>query len=270
MAATGTNKKITAGQVLASGLPGSFSTLAASGLASFSLLSASAAAAQTPTFTSTVNGAAVEVILVGKTSLGAASQWNMGMNRFADSVLSISNGTTEYARLSSTGLAVTGAVSATTTGKVGTTLGVGNATPSASGAGITFPATQSASTDPNTLDDYREGSFTGTLTGCTTSPTLSVDFVRNGNLVTLSIPTTVATSNATTMTITGMPTTLRPASTSRNAFVRTFDNGVYVETNSYFVLDSGGTIAMYKTSAGGGWTNSGDKGIASLCVSYII
>ena len=31
MAATGTNKKITAGQVLASGLPGSFSTLAASG-----------------------------------------------------------------------------------------------------------------------------------------------------------------------------------------------------------------------------------------------
>ena len=60
-------------------------------------------------------------------------------------------------------LALTGAVSATTTGKVGTTLGVGAATPSASGAGITFPATQSASTDANTLDDYEEGTWTPSL-----------------------------------------------------------------------------------------------------------
>jgi hypothetical protein len=41
---------------------------------------------------------------------------------------------------------------------------VGNATPSASGAGITFPATQSASTNANTLDDYEEGTWTPTLT----------------------------------------------------------------------------------------------------------
>ena len=39
-------------------------------------------------------------------------------------------------------------------------LGVGNATPSTSGAGITFPATQSASTNANTLDDYEEGTWT--------------------------------------------------------------------------------------------------------------
>ena len=41
-----------------------------------------------------------------------------------------------------------------------TTIGVGAATPSASGAGITFPATQSDSTDVNTLDDYEEGDWT--------------------------------------------------------------------------------------------------------------
>lgn len=40
------------------------------------------------------------------------------------------------------------------------TIGVGGATPSTSGAGITFPATASASTDANTLDDYEEGSWT--------------------------------------------------------------------------------------------------------------
>ena len=40
------------------------------------------------------------------------------------------------------------------------TVGVGGATPSTSGVGITFPATQSASSDANTLDDYEEGTFT--------------------------------------------------------------------------------------------------------------
>ena len=39
-------------------------------------------------------------------------------------------------------------------------LGIGGATPASSGFGITFPATQSASTDANTLDDYEEGTWT--------------------------------------------------------------------------------------------------------------
>lgn len=57
--------------------------------------------------------------------------------------------------------ATTGTFSGTVSG--GSTIGVGGATPSASGAGITFPATQNASSDANTLDDYEEGSFTLTL-----------------------------------------------------------------------------------------------------------
>jgi hypothetical protein len=51
------------------------------------------------------------------------------------------------------------------------TIGVGGATPSTSGAGITFPATQSASSDANTLDDYEEGTFTPTAVGSTTAGT---------------------------------------------------------------------------------------------------
>jgi hypothetical protein len=51
-----------------------------------------------------------------------------------------------------------------TTPSFTTTIGVGGATPSASGAGITFPATQSASADANTLDDYEEGTWTPSLT----------------------------------------------------------------------------------------------------------
>jgi hypothetical protein len=56
------------------------------------------------------------------------------------------------------------------------TVSVGNATPSTSGAGITFPATQSASSDANTLDDYEEGTWT---------PVVS-DAASGGNLATLS------------------------------------------------------------------------------------
>jgi hypothetical protein len=40
------------------------------------------------------------------------------------------------------------------------TIGVGGATAAASGAGITFPAAVSASSDANTLDDYEEGTWT--------------------------------------------------------------------------------------------------------------
>jgi hypothetical protein len=64
----------------------------------------------------------------------------------ADATIS---GLTERARIPSTG----GIQSVTS-------ISVGNATPTTSGAGITFPASQSASSDANTLDDYEEGTFT--------------------------------------------------------------------------------------------------------------
>ena len=54
------------------------------------------------------------------------------------------------------------------------TISVGGATPSTSGAGITFPAAQSASTDSNTLDDYEEGTFTPSVTGTWASTPTSV------------------------------------------------------------------------------------------------
>jgi hypothetical protein len=42
---------------------------------------------------------------------------------------------------------------------------------SASGSGISFPATQSASSDANTLDDYEEGTWTPTVNNMTTTGT---------------------------------------------------------------------------------------------------
>ena len=76
---------------------------------------------------------------------------------------------------------VTGTYTLAGTPIVATTLGVGGATPSASGSGISFPATQSASTDVNTLDDYEEGTWT-----CTASGQVSTGvgtYVKIGSLV---------------------------------------------------------------------------------------
>jgi hypothetical protein len=53
------------------------------------------------------------------------------------------------------------------------TIGVGGATAAASGAGITFPATVSASSDANTLDDYEEGTWTPAITASSSNPTVT-------------------------------------------------------------------------------------------------
>ena len=74
-----------------------------------------------------------------------------------------------------------------------TTVGVGQATPSTSGSGITFPATQSASTDANTLDDYEEGTWTPVLARSSGGPItattsdVTAKYTKVGNLVTVSL-----------------------------------------------------------------------------------
>ena len=78
-------------------------------------------------------------------------------------------------------------------------------------SGITFPATQVASSDANTLDDYEEGTFTATLTGGTSNPTTPVTttarYTKVGRLVTVQIEF-VNISNAGAsgaIAITGLP-----------------------------------------------------------------
>jgi hypothetical protein len=95
--------------------------------------------------------------------------------------------------------------------KVLNTIGVGNATPSTSGAGITFPATQSASTNANTLDDYEEGTWTpvdGSGAGLSFS-VLDARYTKIGRMVQcfaqITYPSTANTSSA---AISGLPFTM--------------------------------------------------------------
>jgi hypothetical protein len=75
-----------------------------------------------------------------------------------------------YAQLNLTGTAGIGVslgpsyITTNSNMSVSNIVAVGGATPASSGSGITFPATQSASSDANTLDDYEEGTWSPTFT----------------------------------------------------------------------------------------------------------
>jgi hypothetical protein len=83
--------------------------------------------------------------------------------------------------------ASTGTMALLQTPSFATTIGVGGATPAASGAGITFPATASASSDANTLDDYEEGTWTPSIGGTATYVTADTwgRYTKIGRLVTV-------------------------------------------------------------------------------------
>jgi hypothetical protein len=90
------------------------------------------------------------------------------------------------------------------------TISVGNATPSTSGAGITFPATQSASSNANTLDDYEEGTFSVYLTdGTNNTATASANYTKTGRVVTIQLQIYNATytglTAGSTIRISGLP-----------------------------------------------------------------
>jgi hypothetical protein len=97
-------------------------------------------------------------------------------------------------------------------------IGIGGTTPTTSGTGITFPATQSASSDANTLDDYEEGTWTPTGNGITyTDPVGS--YTKIGNFVfctfNFAFPSTASTSDA---EIQGLPFAVSSSSGARGTF----------------------------------------------------
>jgi hypothetical protein len=112
-------------------------------------------------------------------SLVAATDTDTGVWFPAANTLAFSTGGSERVRMVTDGLQMVKSI------------GLGNTAPNSSGVGITFPATQSASSDANTLDDYEEGTFTPTAFGGTTagSTTYSAQYgfyTKVGRLVTVS------------------------------------------------------------------------------------
>jgi hypothetical protein len=139
---------------------------------------------------------------------------------------------------------------------------VGGATPTTSGAGITFPATQSASTDVNTLDDYEEGTWTPTyaMSGVGfTSISMTVNFAtytKVGRQVTISAYIQTSAINTTGATgvllITGLPFAVASSQNygfhvglSQDFSTNYPSSGFLVSSqmNIYYLTAAGGTMA---------------------------
>jgi hypothetical protein len=141
-------------------------------------------------------------------------------------------------------------------------ISIGNATPTTSGSGITFPATQSASSDVNTLDDYEEGDWTPTYTstGASFSYTGQTGrYIKIGNMVWISFQ--LATSSASgTITndlyVTSLPFT--PANTASNYSsicgpTSNFTNlptGITQGSSGIYLYQSGTITALTPTTSG--------------------
>jgi hypothetical protein len=115
------------------------------------------------------------------------------------------------------------------------------------------------------LIGYQErGSFTGTLTGCTTSPTVSVAYSAEDDIVVLTIPGVTATSNTTACTVTGMPAGIRPAA-AQNCMGFTTDSGTTAAGR--IIVETSGTLTLH-VGISATFTNSGTKGLQSIVITY--
>lgn len=173
----------------------------------------------------------------------------------------------------------------TTTGAVtvGTTLAVGGTVSpaglvdaSAAGAGqIKFPATQNASSNADTFDDYKERSYTPTWTSGGSAPaigngTLTGRYIKKGKEVTLHIyllagSTTTFGNNTNSWTF-SLPLTADNDVVSYLGLVRVDDAGTGIRSAVCAIAPGGTTIALiHETSGfGGGATSVGFKSDAPM------
>ena len=137
------------------------------------------------------------------------------------------------------------------------TIGVGNTAPSTSGAGITFPATQNASSNANTLDDYEEGTWTAELRGSTARATTPVTttgtYTKIGRLVTVyasfsNVDTTGATG---ALQVTGLPFTA-VTSVATGSCVTSYQAGAPLVPQ---ILGSGTTIEFSTSGSPANYPN---------------
>jgi hypothetical protein len=145
--------------------------------------------------------------------------------------------------------------------KEGQTLALDSAVPN-SGTGITFPATQSASSNANTLDDYEEGTWTPSLGGTATYNVQSGNYTKVGRLVNIRCNIEVnLIGTGSTFQISGLPFTTAttatgnpPASGVVGYFGSLAVSPVYIST---IAVSGGTTINVSGLTAAGNTASAG-------------
>ena len=304
MAITGTTKKVTTNQLLGSGGTATLASATITGdltvrtnklvvtstgvgvgtaspLGAFHLVTAAAGYSDAGYFENSQAAAAnvgPRLSLLGVGSIAMATidaGWNAAAN--TDSYLRfLTRGTSsvqERYRIASDGVATwsnVGGVAGTAMTLNSTGLGVGVSPSAGKGclqlsSGINFPATQVASSDPNTLDDYVEGTFTPVIQGVSTAGTgvytvQSGRYTKIGNRVFVDIFLNWTAHTGTgAMLIANLPFTIKNASNYYPSVTFGQLNNIALAANS--VLTGYGTfntktLNLDQYPVGGGATSS--------------
>ena len=127
----------------------------------------------------------------------------------------------------------------------------------ANGTGITFPATQSASSNANTLDDYEEGTFTPTLAlGFSVAPTSYTSqlgrYTKIGRVVyfEIDIDPNGATASATGIQFGGLPFT--SAAAPYGGVTLGYQVTFNTNTSDTYLVNNNNTVIQIYTNAGNG------------------
>lgn len=118
------------------------------------------------------------------------------------------------------------------------------------------------------------GSYTATVTGCTTAPTLTVYYELHAGIASIRLNNSMTcTSNATTLTLTGsLPAAMEPASGVATCDIPVLDNTATITTGELQVIAGTTTLNLTPNNGAGAWTNVGLKGIrfAGMSCTYPI
>jgi len=146
----------------------------------------------------------------------------------------------------------------------GTPLGLGTTTTVLHGNAAGAP-TWGAVDITTDVNGYSTSTYTATLTGCTTAPTVTAKYTKVGNSVVLYVPQLTATSNATTKSITGAPAAIQPAAQQIFVGVGRDNGGSYAGVE--IVLETTGVINLYFNFENA-WTGSGTFVIRQFSIAF--
>ena len=208
-------------------------------------------------------GSSFLIMNVNGTLAGARRNWAINPEYDVAGGLSFSVGASEGAAPSTPRLII----------KQQGALVLSNGSTSVDGTGITFPATQSASSDANTLDDYEEGTWTPTLPNGGTLTNIGSFYTKIGRTVyvQLHLNNIAPTNNGSAFRIGGLPFT----STSNSGFYGggCFNYAGDSNINGYLpIIDNNTTYFYFHQSTGTVTTinNSTYFGLAGSTKSMII
>lgn len=122
----------------------------------------------------------------------------------------------------------------------------------------------------STAGQIAQGSFTMGITGLATSPTATAEYQRIGRVVYIYVPGLSGTSNATSLTLTGLPAVIQAAGGSGEFYVGSVQNNGSVVTDVTGSISSGtpSVITLSRSGSGSGWTNTGNKGITAAGTNF--